>query len=65
MGLHRKPLSYLILKLMKSLIYVFGIITLLATFSSCTAEKLETKNNSANASGNISEIDPPVFPPKR
>lgn len=50
---------------MKSLIYVFGIITLLATFSSCTAEKLETKNNSANASGNISEIDPPVFPQKR
>lgn len=41
MLLHRKLLSYLILKNMKKLVYTIAIITLLVTFTSCTADEIE------------------------
>jgi hypothetical protein len=72
MFLHRKLLSYLILKNMKKLVYTFAIITLFVTFTSCTADEIENPkqkttmqsqlDGSTQKDGDI--IPPPPTPPK-
>ena len=44
MLLHRKLLSYLILKIMKKLIYSSAFLTLATTLTSCTADELPITN---------------------
>jgi hypothetical protein len=45
---------------MRNFIYTLGIIVLLVTFVSCTADELpENSNNQATT-----EIDPPILMPK-
>ena len=67
MLLHRKLLSYLILKFMKTLIYTITMIILLATLSSCTADDIETKNNGDSTTVSGAETEPIIntTPPKK
>jgi hypothetical protein len=55
MLLHRKLLSYLILKNMKKLVYTLAISTLFVTFTSCTADEIENPKQTTTMQ---SQLDP-------
>lgn len=55
MLLHKKLLSYLILKKMKKLAFTFAIITLLVTFTSCTTDEIENPKETTTMQ---SQLDP-------
>lgn len=62
MLLHRKPLSHLILKIMKNLISSIAFITLFCSLTSCTAEDIQAENtiqNQISISAKDGVIDPP------
>ena len=65
MLLHRKLLSHLILKIMKTILYSIAFITLFCSLTSCTAEEMPNDNNIKNQtsiSNKDGDIIPPAFP---
>jgi|688.fasta_scaffold02594_22 hypothetical protein len=67
MLLHRKLLSYLILKNMKKLVYTIAIITLLVTFTSCTADEIENPKQKTTMQSQLDDSTQKVgdiIPPK-
>lgn len=69
MLLHRKLLSYLILKNMKKLVYTIAIITLFVTFTSCTADEIENPKQKTTMQSQLDgstqkagDINPPLQP---
>lgn len=69
MLLHRKLLSYLILKNMKKLVYTIVIITLFVTFTSCTADEIENPKQKTTMQSQLNptiqkvgDINPPPQP---
>lgn len=63
LGLHRKPLSYLILKIMKKIFFSIAIITLCTTFNSCTADEMEPEKTQTTVTAGDTDIVPPPTPP--
>ena len=63
MLLHRKLLSYLILKTMKKLIYSIAFLTLATTLTSCTADEMPSSKLIENQIA-TSAKDGDIVPPK-
>jgi hypothetical protein len=69
MLLHRKLLSYLILKNMKKLVYILAVSTLFVTFTSCTADEIENPKQKTtmqsqldDSTQKVGDIIPPTLP---
>lgn len=65
MSLHRKLLSYLILKTMKKLIYSIAFLTLATILTSCTADEMPSSKlieNQIATSAKDGDIVPPAIP---